>query len=483
MQAYVILMTFLSVGLLLALGWALFSGSTYAKKAEDAVTAKASAEDNLRKTNEKLKFFELMLGSKTETEAELKDIQSRLKEDLDVVAKKYEADMSLFGPNVSPQERNYSKLVQTLMSSLRERNVQQEASTKQLQTLQSEVDKIRAQETAARKVAEDAKNKLEQELTTTRQNYKDNVDAMQREIDGIKNLLTTNTNKSEAEKNQLKGEIARLTGENKGLIDFKREMMKNIEQNEEREDFESAQGRIITADKGGVLVWVNLGKQDGLIPGRKFSVFNEDTLRISEARPKAQIEITRVDDNMSMGRVLSDRLAVPVIAGDLVYSPMFQQGRKTKFALLGRLDIDGNGTDDRELVRSMIEQNGGEVVEELGPNDGKSKVYVGKGIDANTRYLVVGEELKVESLEPGREATRLAFADLEKRANYYEVTRLSMDKLVGLLKKYDDDRAIPLGDGTRAGDFRSKQRSPESGYLYREFRDKPASNSPTKPPR
>jgi hypothetical protein len=62
----------------------------------------------------------------------------------------------------------------------------------------------------------------------------------------------------------------------------------------------------------------------------------------------------------------------PIRVGDIVYSAAWSPNNPTRFALLGKIDINRDGRDDREELKRMIQEGGGIVDFDLPPP------YVGK---------------------------------------------------------------------------------------------------------
>jgi len=158
-------------------------------------------------------------------------------------------------------------------------------------------------------------------------------------------------------------------------------------------DIQDFQGKIVEITNGGDTVFINLGRADGLRPGVRFGVVNSDESRVANAQPKARIKVVEMisgTEHLSRCRVLSDRTPITILRGDSIYSPAWQPGRKVEFALAGKLDINGDGIDDRETIKAMIAQNGGLVTMDLPPT--------GKGsgeLSVTTRWLVIGDDFKV----------------------------------------------------------------------------------------
>ncbi len=177
-----------------------------------------------------------------------------------------------------------------------------------------------------------------------------------------------------------------------------------------REDSQYVQGKIVEVQDGHV--YINLGKADGLRKGVRFGVVDLDVTIVANARPKAQIEVVEVissTEHLSRCKVVSDKGANRIINGDGIYAPTWRPGKKVEFALIGKMDIDGDGNDDREAVKALIAQNGGQVTEEL---------------TVDTRWLVVGQDAN-ETDEGGL---------FQSEAKQLGISRINLDKLMGWLR-------------------------------------------------
>ncbi len=153
-------------------------------------------------------------------------------------------------------------------------------------------------------------------------------------------------------------------------------------------------GRIVSVDYRLNEVRTTLTRGQGARPRMRFSIFDRDDEGIPSEEVKGIIELTSVNGEFSIGRIIdlksidSDNIQLlvdrsrissllnPIRPGDLVYSstwdPAGPEGSPQKFALIGNLDLDRDGRDDRESVIQMIRDAGGEVVFDLPPpNIGK----------------------------------------------------------------------------------------------------------------
>ncbi len=471
-QAYVLVATFVCLGLLGALGYIMFTSGTNDKKASEAQARATAAEQSVRTATGKLDTLQIYLGAKQTSAAELDALRTSLSadEEMNNIQKQFDADMALFGGDVGAQDRSYKKLVEYLMQAVRQRNLSLDVMTKDVANLNAEVVTIRKEKDDAIAAAEAARNKLEQDLAQVRNDFKKTLDDHQQKLEALKTAHQADFAKLEAARKIVEAKNTELKDENAKLTKFKKDMVKETQDKIEREDFEASQAKIVDVDQGGTVLWIDLGRRQGLRSGLQFSIYNQDTVRISEATPKARIEITDVQDEMAQAKVLHNQFSVPVLKGDLVFSPFWNAGGKKKqFAFLGKMDIDNNGSDDTDLLRTLIEQNGGIVIETVDafgqPHKYKDPQTGTEGLSIYTHYLVKGSDLRIAQGNPDEEGGGItdqmrnsakAYKDLEDRARDAGITVINLDRLASLLKKLDEDRTIPLGAAMRSSDFNDR---------------------------
>jgi hypothetical protein len=138
-------------------------------------------------------------------------------------------------------------------------------------------------------------------------------------------------------------------------------------------------GRIIRALPGDPFVYVDLGARDQVTLGMTFAVYNAGEAIPTSGEGKATIEITSIYDDVSAGKIVSRSGNQPVLEGDLIANAIYSKGRKHKFVVLGRFDLDNSGTAtaaEAEQIKAMIREWGGEVVD---------------AVDTSTDFVVVGQ--------------------------------------------------------------------------------------------
>ena len=153
-----------------------------------------------------------------------------------------------------------------------------------------------------------------------------------------------------------------------------------------RQEMDIPSGDITWVSLPNKLVWINRGRADSLQRQTRFTVYSGESTSGAKAVKKGTVEVTQIEgDHSAQCRILDDRLADPIMAGDKVFTPLWSPGQQNHFALTGIMDLDGDGRNQLSIVRGLINQNGGMVdceVDERGQKQGQ--------ITSNTRYLVVG---------------------------------------------------------------------------------------------
>ncbi len=214
---------------------------------------------------------------------------------------------------------------------------------------------------------------------------------------------------------------------------------------------ETPDGKITWVSQRGGSVYVNLGSDDGLSRGTMFTVYDSNTVNIGNTEPKASIEITTIRGaNLSEGRIIEDTLSNPILSQDVVYSPVWNPGQKTHFALVGFMDVDGDGKSDRRLISGLIAQNGGVIDAEVlddGTRQGKLSI--------NTHYLVKGEAATDKSSAAVLEAS----SRMVDEASELGIEAISVERLLSDMGWRGSERTVGTGSDPSGGTFQPKPKS------------------------
>lgn len=163
------------------------------------------------------------------------------------------------------------------------------------------------------------------------------------------------------------------------------------------------QGQILELDRTGHNVFVSLGKADALKPQATFSVYQKPHGGLGKGSAKGQIgsedikgaiEISRVlGPHLSQARITRENLYRPLAKGDPIYSPLWSSGLGEAYSLVGIIDLDRDGKDDRDLLFQSIAANGAVVDNDVDAK-GILRIY-GKiekepRLSAKTKFVVIG---------------------------------------------------------------------------------------------
>ena len=192
------------------------------------------------------------------------------------------------------------------------------------------------------------------------------------------------TGKQANEVTALKGDIERLNQDHEKKIGQLTAMITDLRGKLQvaikgDEVLARAQGKVTYVDYTRKEIRTTLSRGQGAKERMRYAVYDAKA-GVPSDKPKATIELVSVNDRDSVAKVLSQASTTNSIRdGDQIYSAAFGQ---KKFALVGRMDINRDGRDDRDVVRRMIEMSGGIVSYDLPPpNQGQEKGQLTATID------------------------------------------------------------------------------------------------------
>lgn len=179
-----------------------------------------------------------------------------------------------------------------------------------------------------------------------------------------------------------KSDIRKLHAAKYGRTTFS-EIVKqrDFKANEEQED-----GHLVFTDPRSSTVYVNLGEKQKVMRGLKFDVYRPAPkgLRVFKGR----IELQKIMEKVSMARITEQDSLDPVVNGDLIINPIFQETQPVYFVFAGQFSSMSN-----PQVKKWIEKIGGVVEEE---------------VSARTNFLVLGD--KGEEHQNYRDAIRFGIS-------------------------------------------------------------------------
>jgi len=190
-------------------------------------------------------------------------------------------------------------------------------------------------------------------------------------------------------------------------------------------------GHIVSVAEQGAVGYGDLGKKDGVLLGMTFSIFGQSDLGKTNPSPKAECRIVKVMQDACELRVYYPyKGAAPVVSGDVLLNPVYDRERRLRFVLVGKMDINGDGLDDTEQLKALIQEFGGKV---------------NPALTVQTDYLVVGEEPTVPSApalgdspmvkQMYDEARKrfIEYSEARARAENFSIPILNLNRFLGLV--------------------------------------------------
>ena len=230
----------------------------------------------------------------------------------------------------------------------------------------------------ANKVNADAKNVVEAKLVQTQgeldaaikageSTRAELVASVQQKTEDLANLgdKLSNTVNDASTKNEAK---EKLIGELRSVIRTVR-----TEQTQKQDVMSKPGGRVTFVDYGSGTARISVNRNQGIRPLMQFTIFDKNATGIISDKPKALVEITKVGDptrgeNDSLVRIMKTYEANdPIRYNDYIYSAGWSYDHPQRFALVGKIDINRDGRDDRADLIRMIEAAGGVVEFDLPP--------------------------------------------------------------------------------------------------------------------
>lgn len=234
-------------------------------------------------------------------------------------------------------------------------------------------------------------------------------------------------------------EIAQITQELEGQIDdlkIETEKLANIndelrdkQSKESKLSFQIPDGKITRVDHEVGLVWLNLGRIDGLKPRTMFSVYDNDNQSVGSdvTDIKGTIEVVRIiGPHEAEARIVSDDPRRPIFQDDFVYTPLWEVGQVNRFSFVGLIDIDGDKLSDRGKLHDIIANTGSIIDNEVDDNG----VSTGEGLTVDTRFLVLG---RIPDVKEVLENEKAAIIEMQRlKVEYIKQARLNAVPIINL---------------------------------------------------
>ncbi len=204
-------------------------------------------------------------------------------------------------------------------------------------------------------------------------------------------------------------------------------------------------GTIIDADPANHQVFIDRGRRDRIVLGMTFEIYDDSgSIRVNPRsgllpRGKASIEVVKVDETTSTGKITRAVPGRPVVRNNVIANAIYDPKYKFRFLVHGKFDVDRDGRPseaEAEFLRSVIIDWGGEVVH-------------GNELPGDLDFLVLGvmpplpNPLRPDATDAqtriyvSRRSARLRYEELFRRASEAQIPVLNANRFFVLLGRTD----------------------------------------------
>lgn len=353
---------------------------------------------------------------------------------------------------IAAENQTFLGIIDELNKRVSDLSVNLARANQDIQKLRKEKQDALAVEAQKLAAARENENKAQEGYAAAVQEKEDYFAKAKSEND----QLTAATNKAKSERDQALAtadkkvtEAEKRVEQQQYIIDDRTERLRKFTSDTP----DQYDGRILGVVAATGRVLLDRGRADGLRPKMMLSVYDAEDTNLRTAKKKASIEVTKIlSDHRAEARITDTDYVNPIIKDDFIASPAWSPGESLGIALVGKMDFDSDGLDDRDYIRNLIQRGGGKIdAEEI---DGK---ITGK-VSVNTRYVVVGDgQLKADGLL--------------QQAEDLSVERMSVSELLDLMGFAGRSRAVTYDGVLRPGDFAPKaERTPRAMPTSTKFR-------------
>ena len=445
------------------------SSEEAAKAAEDAKKKMEAATTRANDFQARFDYAMNILGQTPLPEAEVEQLKQSFGNDekMKAVITNYETFINSFGAGMPKDKLTYAAVAPEVLTALRGAMNSLQQQTEEAAKLAKESEANRLKEIERTDVAVKGHKTADDQRGTELDKYTADRTVLEntQKTDLARYNAELAKKNAELDAEKKKGDLLNKTIQTReSTISDQTKTIKEMRD----EPFEVPDGQVTWVNQGANTVWINLGMADGLRRQTLFSVYDQADNGVTRTTKKASVEVTRViDQHLAEARIVSDSPANPILQGDQIFSPAWRPGKRVRFALAGKIDIDNDQRSDRNLVRSLLAASGGQIDAEL-HDDGQ----IEGEMTSATRYLVLGEQ-------PDERTDRKLldnFAIMRKKAEELGIETIGVDELLDWVGYRPEARTIGLGKNADPNQFKPKPaegKAPTStGAVSEKFRER-----------
>jgi len=447
------LVVFVLISIICGLGWLLaYKGSNsisdLRREADAAKDASQKAATALAARVDEIKRLKDKLGAKYEEVGSDDSNPNTVLGDM-------RQHMTNYGPGLT--DPTYNGLIvkqnQALRDAVKARDALQEQLATEMAQFEQALNQVRAEMTTEKTARETAdKDKTTADSTHKEELAKKNADLAEYRREFAALQAEYDEYKAGAEKAK-KDADTRISN----LLTINKKLASELDE-KTRTSFDQPDGQIRLVDSNSKKVWISLGEAEGIKPRTTFSVYRKTNSGVGRGTVKGavgaedikgSIEVTRVlEAHLSEARILTEDIYRPMAKGDPIYSPLWSSSHDEAFSVIGIVDLDGDGKDDRDLFREIVSTAGATIdndVDDKGVLRVNGKLEDKPKITERTKFLVIGK-----------------IPDIAESADAEEIA--TIQKILGYRKDLQDAatergvRVVSMGDFLNYIGYKSQRR-------------------------
>ena len=349
---------------------------------------------------------------------------------------KYGARLKLIETNTESIPATYSQMLDSAFAVLEQRNTALQSAAAQVTAVNQQKTELEAKflaDVAQYKEQTDAALKEKADVQSKLASVEEQLKKTQVDSIGI-------TEKCEQEKQVIRAENTKQVEERDAKIVQLEGTVKKLQEHIDTVIKPSTaatyDGLVKKINATTRTVWINLGAYDNLPKHLSFSDQDRTVPEGSTVPPKAKIEVTQIlGDHLAEARIIEDDMRNPILEGDNIFTLMWNPGQRTRFAFAGKIDLDDNGSDDMDQVRSLVARAGGSIDAEIVNGE------IRGALNLDTRYLVLGAV-------PADKAGADAYNRMLEEAERLGIQRVPMSVFFDQVGYKREARTVQFGGGS-----------------------------------
>lgn len=355
-------------------------------------------------------------GVPEDTTAEVKTDTAKREvgQTLDFLAQNY-ADFEQLDPNTT----GLIPVIGKLQAILQNTSNAQLAAENQLTQLQNRFNDAIAASFEKEQKLEAEKDSYQQQITDIAEDYKQLKTLVEQTSEQrVQTLLA----QLEQGKNRLKKEHQQklqLEAKYEMSEDMMKQTLQQLRSIKPPPDIEVAafesDGQIMMIDNQHKIVHLNIGSNDGVYRGLIFAVYDRSVPIPKDGKGKAEVEVFKVEKNVSAARITRSEKKRPIIKDDIIANLIWDSKKTNTFVIAGNFDLNNDGSIEFDAIDKLKKL----IKKQLGTVAGT--------VSIETDFLILGTAPKTmkrpsfEEMEIYPLAMEKYQASIEKRSEYTEM--------------------------------------------------------------